>query len=163
VRRDGGGKEGGIEVPIPGGQPLRIRHIVFDFNGTLALDGALLPGVAPRLRRLAKVLPLTVLTADTFGTAAAVLHRLPVTVHTIRSGRDKAAFVTHWRAGGVATIGNGVNDVPMFRLATLSIAIVGPEALAVAALRAATVVVPSATSALDLLLHTRRLSATLRR
>lgn len=163
MRHRGGVGEGEIEVLIPGGEPLRIRHVVFDFNGTLALDGALLPGVATRMRLLAKLLPLTVLTADTFGTAAQVLRGLPVTVHTVRNGRDKAAFVTRWRAGGVAAVGNGVNDVPMFRLATLAVAIVGPEAIAVAALRAATVVVPTVAAALDLLLHPRRLSATLRR
>ena len=162
-KRATSGDRGGIEIPIPGARSLRLRHAVFDFNGTLALDGRLLPGVAARLRRLAELLPLTVLTADTFGTARTALRRLPVTVHTVGSGRDKAAFVTRWRAAGVAAIGNGANDAPMFRAAALSVAVAGPEGLAGPALRAATIVVTSAAAALDLLLRARRVSATLRR
>jgi P-type E1-E2 ATPase len=153
----------GIEIPVPAAETIRVRRAVLDFNGTLALDGALLPGVAPRLRALAKLIPLTVLTADTFGTAAKALSRLPLTVHTVRSGRDKAAFVSRWRSAGVAAIGNGANDAAMFREAALSVAILGPEGLSTAALRSATVVVPTATAALDLLLRPKRVSATLRR
>ncbi|HVV51383.1 MAG TPA: hypothetical protein VHO06_17060 [Polyangia bacterium] len=163
MTRLGSGAAAGIEIPIPGVKTLQLRHAVFDFNGTLALDGALLPGVAPRLRSLAKLLPLTVLTADTFGTAEAVLRSLPVTVHAVRTGRDKARLVARWRSAGVVAIGNGTNDAPMFRLATLSVAIVGPEGLSSAALRAATVVMPGVTAALDLLLRSKRASATLRR
>lgn len=157
------GRAGGIDIPIPGAEPLRVRHAVFDFNGTLALDGALLRGVAPRLQALAKLLPVTVLTADTYGTAKEILGRLPVTVHTVRTGRDKAAFVHRWRSVGIAAIGNGANDGAMFQEAALSVAIVGPEGLSTAALRSATVVVPSAAAALDLLLRPKRVSATLRR
>ena len=41
-------REGRI-FDIPGSPPLRIRHLVLDLNGTLALDGRLLPGVAEAL------------------------------------------------------------------------------------------------------------------
>jgi P-type E1-E2 ATPase len=153
----------GIEIPVPGAETIRIRRVVLDFNGTLALDGALLAGVVPRLRALAKLIPLTVLTADTFGTAAKALSRLPLTVHTVRSGRDKAAFVARCPPAGVAAIGNGTNDALMFRQATLSVAILGPEGLSTAALRSANIIVPSATAALDLLLQSKRVSATLRK
>jgi len=148
---------------MPGAKTLHLRHAVFDFNGTLALDGALLPGVASRLRALAKRLPLTVLTADTYGTAAKTLGRLPVTVHTVRTGRQKARFIARRRSEGAAAIGNGTNDALMFRAAALSVAILGPEGLSAAALQSATLVVPSATAALDLLLRPRRVSATLRK
>ena len=44
----------GTETPIPGGgRPPRIEHVVFDFDGTLAVDGRLIRGVAPRLGSLA--------------------------------------------------------------------------------------------------------------
>jgi soluble P-type ATPase len=59
-----------IAVDIPGYKRLRVRHLVLDYNGTLALDGRLLPGVAEALRRLHRTLEIHVLTADTFGTAA---------------------------------------------------------------------------------------------
>ncbi len=153
----------GIEIAVPGAPTLHLGRVVFDFNGTLALDGALLPGVASRLRALARMVPVTVLTADTFGTAKQALGGLPVTVHAIRTGHEKAAFVSRWRSAGAAAIGNGTNDAPMLRRATLAIVILGPEGLSTAALRSATVVVSSAAAALDLLLRATRASATLRR
>ena len=55
----------------------KLRHLYLDFNGTLAKDGRLRPGVAARLRKLAKRLKITVVTSDTFGTARRILRRLP--------------------------------------------------------------------------------------
>ena len=40
-----------IAHKIPGFGALRLEHLVLDYNGTLALDGRLLRGVGPRLRR----------------------------------------------------------------------------------------------------------------
>jgi len=37
-----------IEVTIPGKQNLILGHLVCDVNGTLALDGSLIPGIAEK-------------------------------------------------------------------------------------------------------------------
>ena len=42
-----------IAVDIPGYRELRLEHLVLDYNGTLAEDGKLLPGVATTLQALA--------------------------------------------------------------------------------------------------------------
>jgi soluble P-type ATPase len=42
-----------IAINVPGGTRLRRRHQILDYNGTLACDGALIPGVAERLTFLA--------------------------------------------------------------------------------------------------------------
>jgi hypothetical protein len=47
---------------------LQIEYLVLDYNGTLALDGRLIPGVRPHLRTLARLMELHVVTADIFGT-----------------------------------------------------------------------------------------------
>ena len=60
-----------IEINIPGFGDLRLSHLVLDFNGTLAVDGRLLPGVGDALTSLASQLAVHVITADTFGLAAA--------------------------------------------------------------------------------------------
>jgi len=39
-----------IAVDIPGYRELRLEHLVLDYNGTLAEDGKLLPGVATTLQ-----------------------------------------------------------------------------------------------------------------
>jgi soluble P-type ATPase len=151
----------GILFGLPGATPRRLDHLVADFNGTLAADGRLLPGVAARLRRLARKVDITVLTADTFGTARRALATLPVATRTVQNGGDKRRFVKALGRGVVA-VGNGRNDVPMFHAAALAIAIVGPEGAAPELLHAASVVVADIRDALNLLLHPRRLTATLR-
>ena len=41
-----------IEINIPGRDILRIEHLVLDYNGTIAVDGALIEGIQERLQRL---------------------------------------------------------------------------------------------------------------
>jgi len=151
-----------IVIPVPGGTDLELTDLVLDFNGTLGLDGHLLPGVEPLLRGLAASVQIHVLTADTHGTAEAALGGLPVTLHRIRVGADKQAFVQRLGRSGVAVIGNGRNDVAMLQVAALGIAVVGPEGAAGPALAAAHVVVGDICTALDLLTQPVRLTATLR-
>ncbi len=44
-----------IEIPIPGGEPLRLASLVLELNGTLTTAGNVAPAV-PRLRRLTATL-----------------------------------------------------------------------------------------------------------
>lgn len=152
----------GIALEIPGARKLHVSHAVFDFNGTLATDGKLISGVPGRLRRLARTLDVVVMTADTFGTARSALRALPVTVRIVHTGTDKRRLVDDL-GGGVVAVGNGRNDIPMFRSASLAIAVIGPEGSVPELLRLAAVVVSHVRDALDLLLEPRRLVATLRR
>lgn len=150
-----------MELFLPSG-PRHFTHLLLDFTGTLSRDGSLLPGVAERLRALAPHLSLLVLTADTFGTARAALSGLPVEVRIVATGADKADVTASLGAEGVIAVGNGRNDVPMFRRAGLAIAVLGPEGAAAELLSVAHVVARDITEALDLLLHPLRLKATLR-
>jgi soluble P-type ATPase len=56
-----------LTIEIPRREPLRLRYLVLDVNGTIAEDGHLIPGVMERLRRLAEVLDVVMVTADTHG------------------------------------------------------------------------------------------------
>ncbi len=47
-----------LEIFIPGAETLRLEYLVADFNGTLACDGVLLPGVGEALVRLAEKLAI---------------------------------------------------------------------------------------------------------
>jgi len=152
----------GIEVSLGDGAPCRLTDLLLDFTGTLSKDGALLPGVGTRLRRLRRRLRVTVLTADTFGTAGEALAALPVAVHRIDTGAEKARFAERVGAEHAVAVGNGRNDVAMLRAARLGIAVIGPEGACADLLAAADVVVADVRDALDLLLHPLRLKATLR-
>lgn len=154
-----------ITATIPGFGALRIAHVVLDYNGTLAVDGRLLPGVRPRLRALARQLQLHVLTADTFGTAERALEGLPcrlVVLDAKRQDLAKARYVRSLGAARVACVGNGRNDQKMLRAARLGIAVIQKEGAAAASIACADVVALSIVDALDLLLHPLRLVATLR-
>lgn len=153
----------GIRIELPDEPPMLLTHLVLDFTGTLSLDGKLLVGVAGSLKALSEQLPITILTADTFGTAHKALRGLPVEVRTVKNGAEKAEFVK--RIGGKKTIaiGNGKNDVSMVRSAALGIAVVGPEGCAAKLVSAADIVVFDIRHAFDLLKHPLRIKATLRK
>jgi P-type E1-E2 ATPase len=118
--------------------------------------------VSERLHALSKLIRITVLTADTFGTARSELAGLPVELKTISSALDKEAAVKQSGPDNVAAIGNGVNDVAMVRDAALGIAVIGPEGAAGELILVADVVVRDILDGLDLLLTPRRFKATLR-
>jgi len=155
-----------IHLDIPGWGTIELEHLVLDLNGTVALDGEVIPGVAERLAALAAYLAVHLVTADTHGRAGEIGERLRVRLLHIAPGDEagqKQALVERLGAERVTAIGNGVNDARMLSAAALGIAVLGPEGLAVEALQAADVVVGRIEDALDLLLHPRRLVATLRR
>jgi P-type E1-E2 ATPase len=154
-----------IELTLPLREPVRLKYLILDMNGTLALDGELLPGVLGRLAALSQVLEIWLITADTHGTLAAVAPTLPVKVRAMNPGAgtpQKAALADELGAAQVVAIGNGLNDAEMLRRAAVGIAVLGPEGLAAACAQAADIVAPNIEAALDLLLHPRRLVATLR-
>jgi soluble P-type ATPase len=154
-----------LHLEIPGFKVLDLEHLVLDFNGTLAADGELLPGVSERLKALAAELQIHILTADTFGRAAEAVQGLPVSLRILglaRQDEAKLACVEDLGAGQVVCIGNGRNDRRMLRAAALGIAVSGREGLATEAFLAAQLVTPNVQDALDLLKRPQRLVATLR-
>ncbi|PKO20316.1 MAG: ATPase P [Chloroflexi bacterium HGW-Chloroflexi-1] len=155
-----------IRVSIPGWHTLELAHLVLDLNGTIALDGQVLPGVAERLAALSAELTVHLVTADTQGQAAQSAERLGLHLFRIVPGDEvgqKLSLVAQLGPAQTVAIGNGANDARMLAAAVLGIAVLGPEGLATAALQAAEVVTRRIEDALDLLLCPKRLVATLRR
>jgi soluble P-type ATPase len=154
-----------VQLEIPGFGALRLEHLVLDYNGTLAIDGRLIPGVKARLARIARSLRVHVITADTFGKARSSLRGVECSLEILKRGGEdhaKAALVRRLGPSRVACIGNGRNDRLMLRGAALGIATIQREGAAAETLRAADVVVHDIRDALDLLIRPRRLIATLR-
>ena len=147
-----------IVIEIPGREPLRIDHVVLDYNGTVAADGMLLEGVGERINRLKEQVCVYVLTADTYGTVTRQCEPLGVTVRTFP--REGAAGckeeIVKGLEGGVACLGNGFNDIQMFDAAQLSIAVLEQEGMCAALLGHASVLVNSIQDGLDLLLKPDR-------
>jgi soluble P-type ATPase len=154
-----------FELDIPGFGPVRLEHLVSDFTGTLSMDGKLLPGVRDQLNTIAGFMKIHILTADTFGMAKVELEGIPCDI-VILTGENhdvqKEEYVTKLNAERVIAFGNGNNDRRMLRAARVGMAVSQGEGCSVEALFAADVHVTSADIGLDLLLHPKRLKATLR-
>ncbi len=155
-----------MELPVPGRGLLDLRHLVLDMNGTLAVDGLLVEGVAERLARLSTALRPVILTADTHGGLARVRDELGVDAVVLTGGGEaeqKLSVVRRLGAAHAVAVGNGANDALMLKESAVGICVVGSEGAAVEALLNADAVVTDVRDALDLLLSPRRLLATLRK
>lgn len=154
-----------IKVDIPGYRTLELEHLVLDYNGTLACDGAVIPGVEACLQALSEKLKIHVLTADTFGKVKSGLAGFPCEISVLPIEDQAAGKLSYIKDLGrrcTACIGNGRNDRRMLKEAALGIAVILEEGAAVETLTSADVVFTSIVAALDLLLNPLRLTATLR-
>ena len=154
-----------IEVAIPGYKTLQFKHLVLDYNGTLAVDGELLPGVKEALKGLAEELQIHILTADTFGKVRSRVEGVPCELSILaveNQDTGKLDYVKGLGAQHTVCIGNGRNDRLMLKEAALGIAVLLEEGAALETLVSADVVSPSILSALELLTNPLRLTATLR-
>ena len=153
-----------ITIDIPGRAVLEIEHVLLDYNGTIAADGALTPGVAELITSLTQCVHVEVLTAETYGTVQTQCGPLVVEVVTFpRAGA--AAFKQAYAQkleGQIACLGNGYNDVEMFDESDLRIAVLDTEGTYAGLLAHADILARSAAEALALLLNTDRIRATLR-
>lgn len=154
-----------IEINVPGYANLAIEHLVLDYNGTLAVDGALIPGVERALNELAKHLQVHVVTADTFGHARDELKNVNAKLTILGpEGQSEAKrdYVLALGKERAASIGNGRNDRLMLESSALGIALIQTEGSASATCQAADVICLSILDALALLQQPKRLIATLR-
>ena len=154
-----------IKINVPGWKTLQLNTIVFDYNGTLAIDGIISQNLKNRLCKLAEKLSIYVITADTFGSALEQLKGIPVKVEILGSSDQvnaKSKFVDSIGASRTVTVGNGANDVGMHVQAALAIGVMGHEGIFKNTFSASDIVVSSPEDAIDLLLKEKRLIATLR-
>ena len=154
-----------IEINIPGYRSLKHEHIVFDYNGTLAVDGEVIPGVKELLRSLAERLIVHILTADTFGKVKSRLSDLPCNITILPENEQdigKRNFVQSLGANRTVAVGNGRNDRLMLQSSVLGIAVILGEGASAQTLAMADVVCTSIIEALALLENPLRLVATLR-
>jgi P-type E1-E2 ATPase len=155
-----------IEINIPGRGSLRLEHLVTDVNGTLAIDGQLIAGVAKQINALSDRLTIHMLTADTHGRQALIDQQLNLTAVRIQPGNEaqqKADYVRTLGAETVVAIGQGANDAEMLKEAALGICILSQEGIASQTLLSADLLLPNISAALELLDRPLRIIASLRK
>lgn len=155
-----------IELSIPGRGTLQLQHLVTDVNGTLAVDGQLIDGVARQIDLLKDRLTIHLLTADTHGKQAAIDRQLNLTAVRIQPGNEatqKADYVRGLGAETVVALGQGANDAAMLHEAALGICVMSQEGVAVETLLCADLLMPDIATALELLDRPVRIVASLRK
>lgn len=155
-----------IILEIPGRESITLEHIVFDVNGTLAVDGNLLPGVPEAIAELGKLLQIHLLTADTHGKQSLIDQALGLEAVRVQPGGEaeqKAAYVDLLGAEKTAAVGQGANDALMLERASLGLCILSQEGTAQESLLKADLIFPDILAALEALLKPTRIKASLRK
>jgi len=154
-----------MTIDIPHYKILELKHLVLDYNGTLAKDGMLIEETKVLLKALSEHLTLHVITADTFGTVQSQLEGLNIRIAVLQSNdhsAEKADYIHTLGADSCVAVGNGNNDRFMVKSALLGIALVGTEGCALQTVNSSDILCTHICDALELLLHPKRLIATLR-
>jgi len=155
-----------ITVDIPNYKKIDLKHLVLDYNGTIAVNGVLISGVRELLDIISDRLDVHVITADTFGKIDPELTQLNVKVTVIaEKNQDQAKldYINSLGSSKTVCIGNGSNDHLMLSDSVLGIGVIHEEGAAVKAILAADIICKDILHALRLLTSTKRLIATLRR
>ena len=155
-----------IELNIPGSGITRLEHIVFDVNGTLAVDGQLRDGLTRKIQALRDRLEVHLLTADTHGHQYLIDQQLNLQAVRVTKGEEakqKAEYVKKLGGQKVIAIGQGANDAGMMKAAAIGICILSQEGTAVETFLASDVILPDVDSVFELLNHPLRIVATLRK
>lgn len=153
-------------IEIPNFKTLHITHIVCDYNGTIAKDGVVLPEIKVLFEKLSSIYTLHVITADTFGSVHSQLENYITKIKVLSSDNhtaEKAEYISALGNENCVALGNGNNDKDMLHLAAIGISILGDEGCSKDALLSSDLTCKSISEALNLLLHTKRLVASLRR
>jgi len=154
-----------IIIEISGNKPIQAEHVVLDYNGTLAIDGVLIPEVKEKLNVLADRINIHVITADTFGKAQENLKEIRCECSVLIGDNQpwqKLQYITKLGKQKVIAIGNGSNDALMLKNASIGIAVIQKEGASINSVLNADIVCTDIIDALDLLINPLRCVATLR-
>jgi P-type E1-E2 ATPase len=155
-----------IEMNIPGRGIFQIEYLVCDVNGTLAIDGHLLPGMINAIKSIKDRVKVYLITADTHGKQSAISTELGIEAISINKGQEaeqKGNFVTKLGENKVIAIGQGANDAQMLKKAAIGICVLSEEGTSIDALNSSDIIVQDGLQAIKLVQNPLRLVATLRR
>lgn len=150
---------------IPGQEPIEIKNIVFDYNGTIAIDGKLIDGIKELINELSSEINFHIITADTHGSVNKELEGVKCSIIIIPNNNQdqhKLDYVKKIDANKTLSVGNGKNDRLMLKETILGIAILQDEGLCTEALQSADLICKSIFDIFNFFKKPNRLIATLR-
>lgn len=119
-----------LKIEIPGWGNITLEHVVFDYNGTLAIGGKLIDGVAEAINELSGILEFHVVTADTFGLVQSGLHGVCCKIAIIPEklqAESKLEYASGLGLEKTLCVGNGRNDRLMVKEAALGVGLIQQE------------------------------------
>ena len=154
-----------IIFEIPGRKKIGIQDIVFDYNGTIAIDGKLIKGVGKEINKLANIINFHIITADTYGSVEKALDNINCKVIKIPEENQDISKLDYLIKTGKETtlcVGNGKNDHLMLKESILGIALIQDEGACVESLLSADIVCKSIMDVFAYFKTPDRIIATLR-
>ena len=152
-----------MEYKPIGAQKYKLDTLFLDLNGTVALNGVMVDGVAQRIAKLKDLgYKVVLLSGDLNGNATQIAEKLAIDFVKATSTEEKAEVVARYDKKRVAAIGNARIDIGMFENAEFSIVTLQSEGIQAKILNYADVVVNSINDALDLLIDRSIFEATMR-
>ncbi len=145
-------------------KPLILHTLILDLNGTITIDGELIPWVKTKLSVLKKSWwDILLCSGDTQWTATKIAKWLWATLCICKNQNDKENILNNYKTKHCVTIGNGHIDLKLMKKCALSIAVIQAEWCYSKAMLSSHIVCTNITDALDILLLPKRLIATLRK
>ena len=154
-----------MKIDIPGRESIEIRNIIFDYNGTIAVDGKLIKDVSDSINELSNNFNFYVITADTYGSVEKELKDTNCEIIKIpKATQDLSKLNLVKKIGSNITlaVGNGRNDKLMLKEAVLGIGILQDEGICTETLLNSDIISKSILDVFGYLKNTNRLIATLR-
>lgn len=150
---------------IPGRGKIEIENVVFDYNGTIAVDGKLLDDAKELILKLREYVNIHILTADTYGTVEKECLELGINIGTFpkeMASLSKKGIVEKLGPETTISVGNGFNDIEMFKICKISIAVIEGEGCSGKLLVYSDIVTKSIKDAISIILSENRMKAALR-
>jgi len=143
---------------------IEIKTIVLDLNGTLAVNGQLVVGVAERIERLKNELGfrLILLSGDQRGNGSFIANALGIDFRKANSREEKECAILEYDCKTTAAIGNARIDIGTFKQAKIAIATLQGEGIHTGILKEVDIIVPSILDALDLFIDPDSFKATMK-
>ncbi len=149
---------------IPGVGELELKTLILDLNGTLTVKGEIPDGVKQRLTRL-KELGYRILffTGNTRNNEDEIASVLGIDWILAENGITKRDEALKLDPDTCVSIGNGLIDLELMKVVKLRIVTLQAEGVHVQTLLNSDIIIPSIVDALDLLIDSSTLVATLRK
>jgi len=148
---------------IPDAEPLDLRTIILDLNGTLSVSGVVPDGVQERITKLKqRGFEIILFTGNTRGNANELAQSLGIEWRLAANGAEKRDLALKMNPEYCVSIGNGLIDLELMKVVKFRMVTIQAESVHVQTLLNSDVIVPTIINALDMLLDPNILIATIR-